>query len=121
LDSADGSCGERTTAPLSVIVQIQTKAQILWGSVKTSRGSVVAACDSLGLTVEADDETELQSMIAEAQHCLFADLLEDGELHRFLQERGWALPQSLPEGGVKFDAPFRIVAQDTIEAYLLEP
>jgi len=91
---------------------ITIQANLRWGVVKTARGTLVAICDPLGLTVEADDDAELHSVIAEAQHVLMVDLFEDGELHAFLRDRGWSpnvpLPQVLPEGGVKFDVPFSV-------------
>ena len=96
----------------SATITIQVQAKVVWACTSTRRGTVVAFCDPLGLTVEADDASELQSVIAEAQHVLMIDLLEDGELPRFLQDRGWtanrAIPQTIPEGGVKFDVPFRV-------------
>jgi hypothetical protein len=94
----------------SVTITIQT--QLVWACARTSIGTVVASCDPIGLTVEAENETELPNVIAEAQHELMVDLFEDGELPRFLQDRGWQsnrpLPPIMPEGGVKFDVPFRV-------------
>jgi hypothetical protein len=97
---------------VTITIQTQHQLQVVWGAVKTSRGTLVGICDALGLTVEANDEAELRSMIPEAQHFLMVDLLEDGELPKFLHDRGWRamgpLPPHVPEGGVKFDVPFRV-------------
>lgn len=93
-------------------ITIQVQAQVVWACTATKRGTVVASCDPLGLTVEADSAQELPSVIAEAQHFLLVDLFEDGELPQFLTEHGWKpshpLPLAMPEGGVKFDVPFRV-------------
>src|SRR5580693_2253400 len=93
-------------------ITIQVQAQVVWACGYTKRGTVVASCDPLGLTVEADNQGALYSVISEAQHVLLVDLLEDGELTKFLQDHGWkanrAIPSTIPEGGVKFDVPFRL-------------
>ncbi len=90
---------------------IQIQATINWLVQRTPSGAWVGVCDPLGLTVEASDEVELRSVIGEAQHYLFLDLLEDGELDRFLRERGWhataPIPLTIPEG-VRFDVPFNL-------------
>lgn len=94
------------------LITFHLQAQLVWAATKTRRGTVVAKCDPLGLTVEADNNRELASIIGESLHVLMLDLYEDGELPRFLQEHGWTpnhpLPVSLPEGGVKFDVPFHV-------------
>jgi hypothetical protein len=91
---------------------IQIQANIVWNVIRTGSGVLVGVCDPLGLTVEADDESELQSVIGEAHHCLFLDLFEEGELESFLRDHGWRtvgpVPAGLPEG-VKFDVPFKVV------------
>jgi hypothetical protein len=95
-----------------IVIQPAQQMQVIWTYVRTSRGTFVASCEPLALTIEADNEADLQSVIAEAQHVLMVDLFEDGELPRFLKDRGWQssrpLPQTLPEGGVTFDVPFRV-------------
>ncbi len=84
----------------------------MWAVIRRGRGPLVAFCDALGLTVEADNQEELRSVIAEAQHVLMLDLLEDGELPRFLSDRGWTpsvpLPSKAPKMGVRFDVPFTV-------------
>ena len=97
---------------MSTVATITIQANLVWAVTRTTRGTLVAFCDPLGLTVEADDDVELRSLIAEAQHVLLIDLFEDGELPRFLLDRGWTpnrpLPVASPEGGVMFDVPFRV-------------
>ena len=52
----------------------------------------IAACDELGLTVEADDFEDLGGLIAEAMNALLSDLIENEEgFHKFLRARGWHL------------------------------
>ena len=96
----------------SQIMTIHVKAQIMWAKKQVRSGTWIAVCDALGLTIEAENEAELQSMIEETQHFLFLDLFEDGALDRFLRERGWTttapIPASSPESGVRFDVPFEL-------------
>ncbi len=91
---------------------IHIQANLVWAGTRTARGTFVACCDPIGLTLEAEDESEMASMIAEAQHALLLDLFEDGELQKFLLDRGWKptepLPVQMPEGGVRFDVPFSV-------------
>ncbi len=94
------------------MITIQVQAQLVWAATRTKRNTLVASCDPIGLTVEADNEHELGSLIGEAIHVLMSDLLEDGELPQFLQQHGWRpnqpIPSRMPEGGVKFDVPFHV-------------
>jgi len=49
----------------------------------------VGICEDLNLTVQADTQRELHVSIWEAMDSLFSMLVEEGELHHFLVERGW--------------------------------
>jgi predicted RNase H-like HicB family nuclease len=94
------------------MAKIQIKANLTWAAERTQRNTWVAACDPVGLTLEADTPAELESLIIEGQQLLFEDLFRDGELEQFLRERGWALngplPVSVPQGGLQFDVPFEV-------------
>jgi hypothetical protein len=87
-------------------------ATLVWNVERTPSGNLVAACDEVGLTMQAESQDELASLIHEGLYALFADLLEDGELDAFLRARGWGvrapLPLTMPEDGVQFDVPFRL-------------
>ena len=57
-------------AQVTITIQTQHHLQVVWGAMRTARGTLVGICDALGLTIEADDEAELCSLIPEAQHFL---------------------------------------------------
>lgn len=91
---------------------VHINAKLDWQCVRTPRGMVVAACDPLAITLEADDEYELNSLINETLQELFRDLLEEGEFEKFLRDRGWTPSTTVAPGvPVRFDVPFRIVQQ----------
>jgi nicotinate-nucleotide pyrophosphorylase len=94
------------------IVHIKAK-NVRWTMTKNRKsGRIVAVCDALNLTLEADTEDELRSLIPEAIHVLMLDLFEDDELSKFLKDRGWQA-LNLPErhdGDIGFDVPWQLVA-----------
>lgn len=94
------------------MVQVEIQTTVEW-KVLRCQENLVAVCDLLGITLQAKDMDELQSLVGEAQHLLFIDLLEDGELPQFLHSRGWVprypLPSRMPDDGIEFDVPFRLV------------
>lgn len=96
-------------------MQIEIKTTIPWKLHYSASGQLIAECEPLGLTLQADDEEEMRSLINEAQHVLFLDLLEDGELPAFLSRHGWTPSQPLPakvgDDGVLFSAPFKLERQ----------
>ncbi len=91
---------------------IQILAQVTWQAKRNVRGVWIGVCEPLGLTLEAQSDSDLKSLIEETHHTLFLDLLEDGELEHFLRDRGWEargfIPQRMPEGGVRFDVPYEL-------------
>ena len=93
-----------------MMATIQIEANIVWNVKPTGSGTMMGVCDPLGLTLEADDASGLQGMIAESLHYLFLGLFEDGELDRFLLDRGWSahgIPQIRPQdGAILFQVPF---------------
>lgn len=92
---------------------IRIDAKIEWQAKALPSGRWIGVCDPLGVTVEAVDQAELRSVIEETHYTLFLDLLEDGELERFLRDRGWEarvpIPSGVPTGGVNFEVPFEVV------------
>lgn len=93
--------------------KVQIQAQLVWGIKRLVSGSWMGVCEPLGISLEAEDEPELRSMIEEAHHTLFLDLMESGELAQFLRDRGWSTKGPIPVGpvdmGVRFDVPFTVV------------
>ena len=66
----------------------------------------------LGITAEAETWAKLTALIAEEVSELLVYLFQEGELSKFLQDRGWrplvALPPKMPREGLKFDVPMGI-------------
>lgn len=62
----------------------------------TSCGKWVGICNDLSLTVQADDQRELHSIIWESMDYLLKSLVEEKNLDSFLREHGWAA-RSYPE------------------------
>lgn len=93
------------------VVRIQ--ANVHWVTFESAASRrLIGVCDELNLSLEADDQEELQSLIPEAMNLLFADLLGDNELDQFLRERGWSAEGDLarPDGDIQFKLPFQLVA-----------
>ena len=60
------------------VVTIQ--ANVLWVRLQSASSKrVIGVCDMLNLSLEADSEDELQSLIPEAMNLLLIDLLGDNE------------------------------------------
>ena len=97
----------------SAVLTIQIQAKISWAMKRLSSGKFLAVCDPLGVTVEGKNQAELRSLIEETHHYLFLDLLVDGELDKFLRDRGWSVPGGTPRrppgAGVRFEVPFHLV------------
>ncbi len=91
-----------------VIVQVEGRGQLPWACIRAKGGNWVAVCDPLGLTIQSDTWVNLMEDIAHALNALFVDLLRDGELDRFLRERGWRLVGPIPSkpDDAWFDVPF---------------
>lgn len=93
----------------NVVVQID--ARLSWKVQRTPRG-YVANCEPLGVAAQGDTLPELNHMIAEILQELFTDLLQDGELERFLSDRGWRVVGAMPRRemlpDVAFDVPYSL-------------
>ena len=88
---------------------IRIEGRIEWKIDSTESGPWVGFCDALKLTAQADTWGELMQDIEWAMGSVFEDLLETGDLERFLEERGWGA--TIPENHrklkkVTFDVPF---------------
>lgn len=90
------------------VIQVEAKAQIQWAHHRSWRGKWIAVCDPLGITLQSDRFSDLVEDMAHALNALLKDLLLEGELDRFLRERGWTLTSPAPTApdDVWFDVPF---------------
>lgn len=86
----------------------------MWLGIRGPSGDLVAACDSLNLTVQGDDYADLQAAIYEAIELLFTDLLSEGTdaFLEFLSRHGWVSvtpPPTAPVEDLYFDLPYSVV------------
>ncbi|MGH7253641.1 MAG: hypothetical protein ACREIE_07570 [Nitrospiraceae bacterium] len=90
------------------MIQVEAKAQIQWAHYRSRRGKWIAVCDPLGITLQSDKFSDLVEDMAHALNALLKDLLQEGELERFLRDRGWSLTGPTPAApdDVWFDVPF---------------
>jgi hypothetical protein len=63
-----------------------------WQLERTRRDRLLATCEPLGLTLEADSEEEARSLIVEALQLFLEDHRAEGTLERFLASRGLVAP-----------------------------
>jgi hypothetical protein len=94
-------------------VKIQINANLEWQLERTRRGRILAICEPLGLTLEADSQEEALSLINEGLHYFFLDHLAEGTLEKFLMSKGWRASTPLPlhytpGDVVTFDVPFSL-------------
>ncbi len=94
-------------------VKIHIEANLEWQLERTRRDRVLAICEPLALTLEADSEEEAMSLIKEGLHYFFLDHLAEGTLAKFLMSKGWRVnapipPQYTPGDAVTFDVPFSL-------------
>ena len=87
---------------------IRVECEIEWMITQSESGPWVGFCDALKLTAQADTWRGLMQDIAWAMESVFEDLLETGNLQKFLEERGWeaTIPDRRDSQKVKFDIPF---------------
>lgn len=73
----------------------------------------VGICDALRLTAEGETWDELLSVSSEILSALLTDLLEEGELDRFLTDMKWQpkirIPKHIPKGGILWDVPIEVM------------
>ena len=89
---------------------VEIRGDIPWLVTRSRTGPWIGICEPLKLTTQADTWSELMSDISWAMEAVFENLLETGDLERFLRERGWTTrPVGTPQARfrkVKFDVPF---------------
>ena len=88
-------------------------------------GNWLGECEALGIYIEADDLNDLYSQFHESIALLIRDLIEEGELHAFLKERGWTSDDSgwLHDAAQKDPAtvvPWRMIAPGQPDAFTYE-
>jgi hypothetical protein len=98
---------------MSNTVKIHIDANLEWQLERTRRGRILAICEPLGLTLEADSQEEALSLINEGLHYFFLDHLAEGTLQKFLMSKGWKVTTPLPPNydpgdAVTFDVPFSL-------------
>jgi hypothetical protein len=86
-------------------------ANLVWGCQQGKGGHWIAFCDPLRLTVQADTWSDLMEDVGITLDAMMRDLLENGELERFLRDHKWTLvgspmPSPLQAKVLRFDVPF---------------
>ncbi len=94
----------------TTIIRIQ--ANVAWQCQLGEGGHWVGVCDPLRLTVQADTWADLMEDIGLSIDAMMKDLLQSGELVKFLRQHGWepvgAIPHPVPKAieRLRFDMPF---------------
>ena len=102
------SQNELTVDRDGVVVRIEGRVE--WRVYLTDHGNHVGICDSLKLTLQTKTHLEMLAEIAEATNLLFADLCEEGDLDRFLADRGWNIAVGdQPRPDAVFDIPVSVL------------
>jgi hypothetical protein len=91
---------------------VRVDADIEWRVERTSSPAMlVAVCDGLGISVEAESEDEIPGLIPETMDLLMRDLHGDGELAGYLRARGLRSSRLPPRSArhVTFEVPWHLV------------
>jgi hypothetical protein len=90
------------------IIQIESKSGLPLTVKRAKGGNWVAICEPFALTIQSETWALLMEDFAQTLNALFIDLLEDGELERFLSDRGFQILGPLPPkpDDIWFDVPF---------------
>ena len=68
---------------------IRIKGSVSWNVAgPLESGHFVGICDALGLSLQTNTWKDMMEEIGDVQVALFQDLLQTGELHSFLADRG---------------------------------
>ena len=97
-----------------VVITVNVNGQVQWQVTKDDRsGRFIGVCPPLGLTIEAESHRELMENISDSLHLLMMTMLQQGELDRFLRDRGWtAKTQDIKNASsVFFDVPIELITQ----------
>ncbi len=97
------------------IIRFAGDTTVAWRAFRRSDTAPwVAICDSLRLTSQGDTWEELMQTCAEMVQVLLRDIYEEGDLARFLSERGWRPLVEIPAhstDAVSFDIPMNVAIQ----------
>ena len=92
--------------------QIHVEAKIQWNVAQTPSGDWIAYCQPLNLTMSGFSLDDLYVNIRDALQLLMEDLLESGELDKFLYQRGWRrVGDESRNADAKFDVPFELLVK----------
>jgi predicted RNase H-like HicB family nuclease len=97
------------------VVHINARVQWVFTQDAPS-GRWVAVCEPLGLTVEGHTHAEMREHIDEALNLILRNMVQSGEIDRFLRDRGWQA-QNMPPANqlaaarLRFDVPIELIAQ----------
>jgi predicted RNase H-like HicB family nuclease len=90
---------------------IRVEADVAFRVFQGPSGAYVAVCEPLGITLGGDTWSEMLDTIQDGVKLLLEDLVESGDLDRFLRTRGWHLRGELPRDARRFeiDLPYEVV------------
>ena len=74
---------------MTLIIHFAANVQTQWQVVRGRSGCWVGICNPLSLTVEADTYEQLAHLVGHSIDDLMRDLIQSGELPRFLLDHGW--------------------------------
>jgi hypothetical protein len=100
------------------IIQIESQGGLPLVVKRAQGGNWVATCEPLALTIQSETWAMLMEDIAQTLNALFIDLLEDGELERFLSDRGFRVVGALPpeREDLWFDVPFNPLMASQVDS-----
>jgi hypothetical protein len=87
---------------------VRVRTKVPWAIRQAAGGNWVGVCVPLGLTLQSDTWASLMEDIGLALDALLRNLLESGDLDRFLRNQGWELASPIPKRreNIRFDVPF---------------
>lgn len=93
---------------ITSIVRIEANLQL---QCKPTGSHWIGVCEPLKLTVQADTWAELMEDFGHTLDAIMRDLMENGELDRFMQNHGWQFktgfkPAHQNIDDLRFDVPF---------------
>ena len=85
-------------------------ATVTWQVVRSRMSPMwVAVCNELGLATEDKSLDELYASVMETMDLLFRDLVKEGDLDEFLNERGWRYSGDVSVPEPRFFIPWQIM------------
>ena len=93
--------------------QVLIEAKLNYKVWRNERGLWIGVCDALQITTQADTWPEMVEAIQEDLDMIFQDLVDDGELGKFLADRGWSASGPY-DTETKFEIPFDLEVVDSI-------